>query len=526
MGGIIISGNGTVLIGDAAPITSAPAKMATSSASGSTKMAAIAIPSIKSDNLSANTIAEDSARTEAQNSVGQCAEDEVKQEIKWIKLRACHRDLWDTPIYAEGVEIMVDGDTFKKDINLEKGVSKSSYSSSRDDAANTTHEAGTYYIPDLPPSASKVVVIVNGQSGIEQQIQAEVASLQADMDGLYRDVVDSMTGFQELWDERGVLSFVDGIEAGGEAWASDTKDLFDLETWENIGNILDSALDESVDFLHNYAKDRFDDLNEYILDSEGRLQTPSWLLNKLSADIRQEILNANGYIDDKFDDLSDLGEKTAIIIKYQKEILNLPNLITSRDIDGIERFIDTVLFDIDPDWSKEVKENENYPIIMQLLQDHNVSLTYIAYIDLIIEGIPPSFYVYYAGKGGAYICIELILTLILSFLTLGVGAAAQAANWSAKFSRMATTASKVKSIPNSARALNVFISIIEAINKSNKKLKNVGVLMAKRPIGKFTSPSDDTLDIRKDNIKRDKHCRLCQADHATPRSLMGEVNYV
>jgi hypothetical protein len=38
---------------------------------------------------------------------------------------------------------------------------------------------------------------------------------------------------------------------------------------------------------------------------------------------------------------------------------------------------------------------------------------------------PPNFYAYVSGKAGIYILIEIILFVVLSFLTLGVGTAAR-----------------------------------------------------------------------------------------------------
>ena len=151
-------------------------------------------------------------------------------------------------------------------------------------------------------------------------------------------------------------------------------------------------------------------------------------------------------------------------------------------------------------------------------------MLYSAYFTLIIEAIPPNFYTYHAGKAGAYIALEVILTLLLSVLTLGVGAATRIATITAK---LALGAKNISKLNHAATALNTFINTMQGMIDVLKDYDKLVSKLIKRPLGTLKGKGNKTLTMTKLNIIRNGKCRLCQSDkHKTPKSHRGIVNYV
>jgi len=194
------------------------------------------------------------------------------------------------------------------------------------------------------------------------------------------------------------------------------------------------------------------------------------------------------------------------------------------DVDAIQVFIDTVLMEFDPEWAKEIKGHENFPKAMAIIEDHDTVLSYVTYLSLMLEAIPPNFYSYYGGKAGAYLLLELILTVVLAICTAGVGAAARISTLVARF---AGGAKKIKGIKNSAKALDSFIKTLESLIDVLSDYQELADKLVKRPLGKFKGKPVTTMTAKKKAVKRDATCRLCHSDkHKTPRYKRGELDYI
>lgn len=341
-----------------------------------------------------------------------------------------------------------------------------------------------------------------------------------------------MSGFQQEWELNGLATLDDGLLAGAKSWGNDLTDLFSIKTWQETGEFLATGLSDSLDFTYNYAEDKYQAITNAITDEHGNMQNVTWISARLYDEVEQTITDKQSDLrellqgaESVFDDVVTAGHKAQVIAVNHKQILALPQMIANSDIDGIEKFIDDVVTELDPEWAREIKESEKFPLVLALIQEHNTALTFSAYISLILEAIPPNFYAYYGGKYGVYVLLELVLTLTLAFFTLGAGVAARSAMWTAKLAQYANNTRKIQNVPKAVEALNSVKLTIKTITKVTEDLEKTGLLLVKRPLGKYPTASDKTLEIEKKNIERNKKCRICKGDHKTPASLLGEIEY-
>ncbi|WP_047049513.1 hypothetical protein [Vibrio mexicanus] len=150
-----------------------------------------------------------------------------------------------------------------------------------------------------------------------------------------------------------------------------------------------------------------------------------------------------------------------------------------------------------------MKEHENFPRALAIIEDHDSILTYVTYVSLMLEAIPPNFYSYHGGKAGA------------------------AARVSALLARFAAGAKKVKGVKNAAKALDSFIKAAESLIDVLKDYLDLAEKLAKRGLGKFKGNPAMTLTAKKKAVKRNATCRLCHSDeHKTPRVKRGELEYI
>ncbi len=142
------------------------------------------------------------------------------EEQQWVKIRAIHDDLWETPLYVQNLKITVDDSVVHKEgIAVSESPVRSTESETIELANETQHiEGGVVLIDDLKPNASTVEVEIVGEPGIEQQISDTQNSIEATLDGAYNALVEDMQGFQQQWDEEGYLTLGDGVIAGAKSW--------------------------------------------------------------------------------------------------------------------------------------------------------------------------------------------------------------------------------------------------------------------------------------------------------------------
>ncbi|GGX73025.1 contractile injection system protein, VgrG/Pvc8 family [Saccharospirillum salsuginis] len=459
------------------------------------------------------------------------AEFEVTEEqlnLEWLDFQALYNDTWQTPLPLFGVNVPTDGAlvTEPHDVPVDEPARQASH-----------------LFEQLPNGELSVEIPV--EDGLEAEIDSLRNSLVLTLDGAYRATVADMVGFQRRWDTYGYAAIAldghHGSMEGGTSWVKDQATLFEVETWKNLGDKIAEGTSKALDMTADYAVERYRDIvqsandaSDWVDEHSDDLHNWNWWQTQSRKTLQEAREAGSALVDDVQAGLDDavefLGESRETLEKmyrYREDILTLPDLIATGDVDAIEHFIDTVLMDIDPELAAAVKDNPNYTLALALIADHDAALTYVMYLSLIFEAVPPNFYAYIAGKGGAYLALELLVLALTSLLTLGVGTAARltmiAARLSARSAQLARAGQKIE---RAQQAMNAFIKTIEDIVDSLTTMERLGGKLVKaRNSGLVLKARPNTrLEHRKDTTRREQRCRLCQkTDHTTPRSLRGVV---
>ncbi len=458
------------------------------------------------------------------------------QEQQWVKIRAIYDDHWQTPLPIENLKVVVNNDVVHEEkVALSKSATRSSESETKEHAIETHQvEGGVKTFDNLKPNAQDITIEAEGEPNIEKDIEDLQSSLEASLDGMYNALVNDMAGFQKQWDEEGYWCLGDGVVEGAKSWGSDLVEMFTPRFWSDAAETVSEVTSSAVDKLAIYAVKPYDSIRKTLLTEDGHLKNPTWILQELSDEANSFKDGVFETIDDAVENAKELyadGEefiaKLECMAKYKKEILELPKKIAEGDVNSVEHFIDTVLFELDEDWAREIKESENYPKALAIIADHDSALTYLTYLNLITEAIPPNFYSYYGGKAGTYIALEIALTSVLAVCTLGAGAAARIATLTAKFAAGARKVKTVKNLSHAAKALDTFIDTVKSMIDILSDYQQLAEKLLKRPLGKVKGKSATTMTMKKKNIERDAKCRLCHSkSHKTPRYKRGELDYI
>ena len=454
------------------------------------------------------------------------------EEQKWVKVRAIYSDRWQTPIYAKNLKITANSVVHEENVSLNALPLNSTESETIDLAVETNKvEGGVAVFDTLKPNTDSVTVEFVGEPSIEKQIVNIQDSVEATLDGTYNALIEDMKGFQQQWDEEGYWTLGDGVIDGAQAWGADIVDMLSPSFWGDAADTISDLSSSAVDKLAIYSVDKFNSITKAMLNEKGQLKNPTWVLETIGKEFDSFQDSVFESADEAIEDVSklyaesqDVVRKLECIAKHRKTILELPQKISNGDVDAVETFVDTVLMDIDPEWAEEIKGHEQFPNAMAIIEDHDTILTYVTYLSLMLEAIPPNFYFYYGGKAGTYLIIELILTVVLAIFTLGTGAAARIATLVARF---AAGAKKVKGIRNAAKALDSFIKAVESLIDVLSDYQELAEKLVKRPLGKFKGKPVTTMTAKKKAVKRDASCRLCHSNqHKTPRYKRGELEYI
>lgn len=472
--------------------------------------------------------ADPSAATTAQPGKNK-AEKKKEPEKFWLKIQSLYDDKWRTPLPLV-VEVLVDGVVIESGLELNKGSGKSTLSSNLKKAQQTKGEPGTILLEDIPEGI--VEVRVKRVTGEEQAIASLKDELRNSLDSGYQDLVTAMKPFRQQWDEYGYFSLsisrLDGALKGGEEWLEEQAELFDGDLWEQFGQKISDGLSDALDYTASYIPETYDNITSSIektLKDSDNLTSWNWWQAQIRdiaiAKVRKTYTNyadAKEFLDDSVDLISKL-------FKHKNSILNLPKQIAAGDATSVQNFVDTVLKDIDPDLSNQIKESQDFYLVLELIADHDAALTYFTYVSLFLEAVPPNFYTYVAGKAGIYVVLEVLLGMVITFLTLGVGTAARLTALAAKFT--VTSVRVKKKLDKADKAQAAVKAMIEKFSDSTDTLKQLGQKLAiTRSAGRHKiGIENSTISDKKDMKKRKKKCRFCGGDHEPPKSLEGWVQY-
>ena len=388
-------------------------------------------------------------------------------------------------------------------------------------------------------------VLVTTDSTIsEKEIAEERESIVLRLHAAYLNLSDQMSEFQSQWDENPALAFVisarEGWSAGGADWLSDQAELFEAKLWIDLGGKVKDAAGTAYDRLAGYSKQRYtalhEELSKHIEHPDDTLYNWAWwqrAIEQKAGDLtREQIARLEGArqsIETTATSVLESAAKAQKIYQHREAILNLPVLIANGEPRPIQAFVDTVLADIDPAFAKAIRNDPNFAVVLEIISDHDSALSYLSYVGLMLEAIPPNFYAYVAGKGSAYLMIEVILLIVTALLSAGAAAAARI---SMLIARVAAAGVKVatanRRLKRAKAAIDAFVRTLSDLSQAVDDLHNLGakLVQARSKNLVIKGSTKSTLQARKTAIKRNKKCRLCgSAEHTTPRRRPGNVEY-
>lgn len=388
-------------------------------------------------------------------------------------------------------------------------------------------------------------VLVTGNPQItEKEIYQDRKIIIQQLDAAYLTLIETMQPFQKKWDAGPKMALAEavweGAAAGASGWGEDFAEMFEAKTWQNLGNKVKDAAGTAYDTAGVYAISAKNDIKKSVNEAVKNIDTAdeklfnwAWWETQFheqtkSAEAQFEALKRDAKSTTKT--AVKAAQQAKKIYIHRDAILNLPNLIVQGDPVPVENFIDTVLADIDPELAKAIKNDKDFYMVIELIRDHDSILSYLSYATLSFEAVPPNFYAYLAGKGGAYLMIEVILLIITALLTAGAAAVARVTALVARIAASSTrVAGAIKKIEHSKQAFDAFTRFIEDYcNAANRLHELGGKLCQARSKGvRIKGSTKTTIEAKKKTIKRDKKCACCGSTaHTTPRGRIGVIKYV
>lgn len=363
------------------------------------------------------------------------------------------------------------------------------------------------------------------------------------LDAAYLNLTDTMAPFQRKWDANPMNALseavLDGAAAGVKGWGNDFTEMFEKKTWVELGQKVENAAGSVYDTTKQYAIGLQKDIDasiskasSTIKNADQTLSNWSWWqaqIDDAATTVQGNYKSAKQKVDHAVATANNTADKARKIYTYRNEILNLPILIAEGDPKLIQKFVDTVLMDIDKELATDIKNDPNFYVVLEIIADHESVLSYLSYVSLTLEAIPPNFYAYLAAQGGAYLMIEVVMLIVTALISAGTAAAARI---TALAARIATSSSKVagvvKKIEHAQQAFSAFQRCLEDFSSATNQLHRLGEKLTKaRSRGvRLKGSTRTTLNAKRETIKRDHKCRICgSTKHSTPRSLQGTVVY-
>lgn len=396
----------------------------------------------------------------------------------------------------------------------------------------------------LLPKPGNVLITVE-PSITEREIVDERENIIIGLHVAYLDLIDEMVEFQQQWDQDPVFAFLssanEGFSQGGAAWLSDQAELFEKATWINLGGKIKDMAGSAIDTLEGHAKNQFNTLDarlqKHAEKSGATVLHWAWWQAAIKTEANDYIHSETAKLiaikegaEDFANSVLANAETAQKIYKHRNAILNLPTLIAQGKPRPIQAFVENELMDIDPQLAKAIRYHENFALILEIIEDNDSVLTYLSYVGLMFEAVPPNFYAYVAGKGGAYIMIEAVLLVVTALLSAGTAAAGRVTLLVARFAATGAKAVTANArIKRSQVAINAFLSALKSLSRATDDLHSLGAKLVKaraKPLV-ATGKSESTITAKKESIRRDTKCRICGAtDHVTPKKHpLGTVEY-
>ncbi|MGW8390238.1 hypothetical protein [Pseudoduganella sp. HUAS MS19] len=211
--------------------------------------------------------------------------------------------------------------------------------------------------------------------------------------------------------------------------------------------------------------------------------------------------------------------------EHRAEIFALPGLIANGDRQGIDDFLERVLPAIRPKLAREVRASHDRRLIDELLAEHDSMSTWLAYMEMVFEAVPPALYAHLAGSGGSTLMLELRLMLPLALLC--TGAAIEHAIHELAENLQCFVDDGEDEAPLDA-AVQEFALLLIDFTRAAAKVHELEEVLAEARIEELEFPFLPRTDLRtrKAAIRRDKSCRNCGSmEHRGHGIRMGTVAY-
>ncbi|XLZ68098.1 hypothetical protein ABT364_16270 [Massilia sp. SR12] len=220
---------------------------------------------------------------------------------------------------------------------------------------------------------------------------------------------------------------------------------------------------------------------------------------------------------------------SAALQEQRAAILALPALLAGGNRTAIAHFQEHVLPTLWPDIAAAMRtaqqQHQHQRVVDELLHEQDSMLTWLAYMELAFDAIPPSVYAYIAGTGGSTLMLELRLLLPLLLLDTG-GAAADAA--SELLQRLEGCLGDDDDFQPPDQAIADLATLLLQFRRAADEVHDIGLLLADGRADELELPRHERsgLAARMAAIRADKSCRECgSTEHSTPLLTVGTVNY-
>lgn len=396
----------------------------------------------------------------------------------------------------------------------------------------------------FPAPVDGAVLVTTIPTVTEREIYNERKAIVALLHSAYLQLNEDMAEFQQAWDAAPHQAFYDaaceGVDQGSADWIADQAVYFDGKTWTDLGTRLKAATSTSLDRFATYSKGLYGELerevNKTLAAPADTLASYAWWRSTVLQPVGEH-LQAQGRqlqktgkaIQASADVVAADAKKAMLIFKHRAAIFDLPNLIATGRPDLVQKFVETELMEIDPVYATKIRTDPRFAVVLELIADHDTALSYISYVGLMLEAVPPNFYAYIGGKGAAYLIIEVVLLLVGAVLSAGAAAAARIGALVARLSiASARLAVQGKRLRRAKAAVDSFIARLRDLMRVVDELESLGMKLVKARTQNLVvrGPTRSTMKAKKENIRREQRCRVCDSkDHPTPRIILGEVVY-
>ncbi|HSC80646.1 MAG TPA: hypothetical protein VLC08_09845, partial [Chitinolyticbacter sp.] len=217
----------------------------------------------------------------------------------------------------------------------------------------------------------------------EREIYEDRQLITQQLDAAFLTLTDTMRPFQRKWDAGPKLALAEALYEGGAAgvsgWGEDFADLFKADTWMSLGESIKDAAGNAYDTAGVYAvsaqkkiKQRINDAAGVVDKADETLFNWAWWETQFEERARNAEQQYDALIKETkatIKTATELAEKAKKVYAHRDAILDLPNLIVKGDPVPVQKFVDTVLMDIDPALAKEIKKDPNFYMVLELIQD-------------------------------------------------------------------------------------------------------------------------------------------------------------